>query len=164
MEEKRLTITYEKALERVVKQCSIREVCVFDARAMLNRWGASSDDIERVLEWLVVQKFIDDERYAAAYVQDKSRFGNWGSYKIRNGLRLKKIDSDIIDRVVEEFLDMDLMNEKIEREISRKASSVSYKDLYDLKNKLMRFALSRGYEMESAEKCVGRICRELKDK
>lgn len=164
MKDKRVVISYERALERLVMQCSIREVCLFDARAMLKRWEVTEEDTERIIELVVSNQFIDNERYAAAYVQDKSRFGTWGSYKIRNALRLKQIDSDIIDNALEEYVDTEMMTEKIEREISRKAATVGYKDLYDLKNKLMRFALSRGYEMETSERCVSRVCKEIKEK
>lgn len=76
--------------------CSSVERCVSEVEAKLEQWGADNGIKERVIEHLIKEKYIDQQRYCAAFVRDKYRFNQWGRLKIVQALRLKKIPANVI--------------------------------------------------------------------
>lgn len=137
---------YEKALGRLMKQCSLSERCRKDCIVSLDRWEVAKSDQQKIIDYLVENKYVDENRYVAAYVKDKSRFSNWGEAKIKTGLRTKGISWELINEAVSE-IDTEAMEEKIVKALETKLRGLKYKDKYDLRNKLLRFAFSRGYSI-----------------
>ena len=88
-------LTDEEALNRVASYCSTAEHCRAEINEKLQRWGIAYDTIARILDRLESEKFIDDERFCRAFVNDKFRFAKWGKMKIAQGLYMKKIPSDV---------------------------------------------------------------------
>ena len=135
------TIAYDKA----AFLCSRSEHCTSEIQEKLKTWGLSSEDSEPVIEKLVAEKYLDDERFARAYVKDKFRFNHWGKQKIAFMLRSKNISSEIMDLAFEEIED-EGYSEELRKLLTDKEKSIKAKDQYDKRNKLMRFALGRGFE------------------
>ena len=67
--------------------CAGREMCLSDIRRKLILWGVKSDDTDNILNLLIQGKFIDEKRYAAAFVKDKFRYNKWGKIKIGAGFK-----------------------------------------------------------------------------
>ena len=103
---------------------------------------------EQVLARLVRDRFIDDGRYAEAFVRDKLRLSGWGEYKIRTALQRKRIDRALIDAALAEA-DRSGMDERLRRQLERKARTAKYTTQYELKTKLIRYGLSLGYDYET---------------
>lgn len=148
-----IEITETEALNRVAAYCSTAEHCRAEIAEKLQRWGIAYDAIERILDRLEQDKYIDEERFCRAFVNDKYRFAKWGKVKIKQALQLKKIPSvtyhsflNEIDE--EEYLSIlrDLLNSK--------RKSVRAENEYELNGKLMRFAFSRGFEMKDIRRCI----------
>lgn len=125
--------------------CIRNEKCTFEIQEKLKLWGFDEGDIWVVVKQLKDQKFIDDERFARAYVKDKFRFNRWGRQKIEFMLRAKHISGEIIEAAFEE-IDEENYSDELRRILTEKAKSVKGKDQYDKRNKLMRFAMGRGFE------------------
>jgi regulatory protein len=68
------------------RYCSGAEHCCQEVGAMLERHGAEKPDIERILKHLLKEGYVDESRYAAAFVHDKVRFAKWGRVKIAQAL------------------------------------------------------------------------------
>jgi regulatory protein len=134
-------IAYDKA----ACLCSRSEKCTSEIQEKLKNWGFSADDYNPVIRKLIVEKYLDDERFARAYVKDKFRFNHWGKQKIEYMLRAKKISPDILELAFEEIVEEDY-SENLLKLIAGKAPSIKAKDKYDKRNKLMRFAIGRGFE------------------
>ena len=97
-------LTDEEALNRVASYCSAAEHCRAEVNEKLQRWGIAYETIARILERLETEKYIDDERYCRAFVNDKFRFAKWGKMKIAQGLYMKKIPSDVAWRHLNEIM------------------------------------------------------------
>jgi regulatory protein len=134
-------IAYDKA----TFLCSKSEKCTSEIQEKLKQWGLSTEASIPIIEQLIAEKYLDDERFARAYVKDKFRFNHWGKQKIEYMLRAKKISQEILDLAFEEIIEDDY-SEGLLKLISDKAQSVRAKDKYDKRNKLMRFAMGRGFE------------------
>lgn len=142
----------KRILNRLEAQCSKREYCVSDVRQKaLKALDGDSARAEEVLQSLVENKFVDDSRYAAAFAAEKSALGGWGRVKIRYALRMKHIGQGDIDAALAE-IDEDKAMDKLERLIDNKRRSLDGDP--QIKLKLIKFALSRGYEYDDIQQLV----------
>jgi regulatory protein len=142
-----LTHSQTTAYDKATILCSKSEHCTSEIQEKLKLWGLSSEDSEPVLEKLTAEKYLDDKRFAQAYVKDKFRFNHWGKQKIAYMLRTKNISSEILELAFEEIED-ESYSDKLRKILAEKEKSVKAKDPYDKRNKLMRFAMGRGFESE----------------
>lgn len=153
------TKTPEQALSSLMRQCARAEKCSGDALRLMRRWGVSESDARKVLERLLRERFIDDGRYATAFVRDKMRFSGWGERKIRMALRTKGVAPQYIDAALGELESVD-NSQRLEEILRKKAAKTSARDLYDLKGKLVRFGMSRGFELEDVLAATDQVLRE----
>ena len=140
--------TPEQALAALMRLCARAEKSQEDARRLMRGWGLAERDVEGVLAKLVRDRFIDDARYAGAFVREKLRLSGWGGYKIRTALQRKRIDRALIDAALAEA-DRSGMDERLRRQLERKARTAKYTTQYELKTKLIRYGLSLGYDYET---------------
>jgi regulatory protein len=144
----------EELLNSVASLCSASEQCKSDIKEKLRRRGASKEISEKIVERLLKEKFIDESRYAKAFVRDKYRFDKWGKLKIRMALKAKSISEDNIDIAFGE-IDLDEYRSNLSSLIQNKRKSVKAENDYELRGKLIRFALGRGYEMDDILSILG---------
>jgi regulatory protein len=136
---------YKTALNKAMTLCAGREMCSSDIRSKLYSWGVKDDDAEKILYALAQGKFIDEERYAAAFVKDKFRYNKWGKIKTGAALRMKRIPDEVIRKALDsidnvEYLDL------LKSIVEKQRKTVKAKNQYDLKGKLLRYCLSKGFE------------------
>lgn len=148
--------TAEQALSSLMALCARGERSSGDAYRLMSQWGITKEDQEAVVQRLIDERFIDNSRYARAFVRDKMEFNGWGERKIATELARKGVSREIIEQELAE-IDSDQSSEQLKRILTAKMRSVKYKDRRDLHGKLMRFALSRGYAMNSAYSAVSQI-------
>ena len=144
----RRTKSPEQALASLMRLCARAEKCESDARRLLRGWGIGEEEASRIVERLIRDRFIDDGRYAAAFVREKLRLSGWGEYKIRTALQRKRIDRALIDAALAEA-DRPAMGERLRRQLERKARTTKHTTQYELKTKLIRYGLSLGYDYET---------------
>lgn len=137
--------TTEEALARLQQLCSIKEYCKYDLSKKLNQWGI--EDGTAILARLEEDKFLDEQRYAQAYVNDKWKFSKWGRQKISYALRGKQIPENYV-AIAFSDMDEEAYREMIKAEVNKKRKSLKADDPYKFKQKLYRFSQSRGYEMD----------------
>ena len=140
-------MTPEQAFSRLSRLCSRSEKSVFDLRKKLSDWGFATQEAEAVVKKLQASGFVDDRRYAKAFVHDKSALARWGQLKIRNALKSKQIESAIIDEVLA-GLDNLAVRKNLAHLLSIKKKSIANVPVVEQKMKLLRFALGRGYGYE----------------
>lgn len=138
---------YNTALARAMALCSGSEHCREDIRLKLALWKVGEADSERIINVLISENFINEKRYAEAYVRDKFRHNKWGKVKIRANLRLKKIPEELITAALSS-IDNEFYVNSLREIISAHRKSVRAKNQYDLKGKLYRFGISRGFESD----------------
>lgn len=152
--------TAVQALQSLMRMCARSERSSGDALRLMKRWGVADADARKVLVQLQTERFIDDSRYAEAFVRDKLNLSGWGAYKIKMGLRAKGVSKDIIDEVVAPMIAATDMSERLEEMMRRRLRTLKYSNSYDAKTKLIRFAASRGYDMEQAVECASKIVED----
>lgn len=139
--------TSAEALQSLMRLCSRAEKSSGDALRLMHRWGVPEAEQQGVLDKLITQRFIDDRRYAEAYVREKSQLSGWGTRKIAMQLRQKGVDKGIITEVLA-ALDDDDMRQRLRERLERKLRTTKAATEYDLRGKLLRHALSAGYDYD----------------
>lgn len=143
----------EQALNILAGQCSKKEICSKDTRQKLIKWEIQEEDIKKIMSFLLEHKFIDDERFARIYTEDKFRFNHWGKQKITMMLRQKGISQDIIDDALS-IIPTDNYTEHCMELLQQKYRTLTEQDPYKLKAKLTRFAVGRGFDYDTVSKCL----------
>lgn len=134
-------------LNSMMAYCSRSEHCVFDVMEKLSAAAISEDDANEIVQELIRLGYIDELRYARAFVNDKFRFNKWGKIKIAHALRQKKVASNVIqdalDTIDDEAYNQVLMQLIESKKKTTKATATQQRAA------VMRFALSRGFEYET---------------
>lgn len=152
----RKVLSPKTALDRAQWLCSQREKCVSEIKLNLFKWGIEAEEGERIIASLIKDGFIDEARYALAFAREKARFNGWGPRKIQMALRAKAVPQEHIGLALEEIQEF-LTEENIVNLLQKKSKTIKYKDVYDFKSKLLRFALSRGFHYEQSLSVVEQI-------
>lgn len=142
-------VELEKCLSRLQRLCSKAEYCTSDIyRKALKDLDGDAEAAAKVVASLVADKFVDDARYASAFAREKASLQGWGPVKIRFSLRGKGIPEAAVAAALAEIEPAKAID-KLEQLLAAKYRSLEG-DPY-CKLKLMKFALSRGYEYDQVE-------------
>jgi regulatory protein len=136
---------FKTALSKAMSLCSQREICYSEIESKLELWGVQNSDCHKIIDILTKENFINEERFCRAFVKDKFNHNKWGKIKIASHLRAKKISSATINSSLE-TIDYELYKLKLKEMINNHSRSVKAKNSYEMKAKLLRFGLSRGFE------------------
>lgn len=160
IERTKRTKSPQQALQSLMRMCARSERSSGDALRLMKRWGVADDEARKVLARLQAERFIDDRRFAEAFVRDKLNLSGWGAYKIKMSLRAKGLSREVIEEVVSPMIEATDMKERLEDIMQRKLRTLKYTSTYEAKTKLIRFAASRGYDIEEAIECASKILND----
>ena len=102
---------------------------------------------------LVKERYVDDERYAQAFVKDKIRYNKWGRRKVEQALWQKRIDEEIRNSVLNDVDDEEYLS-VLSPLLKQKRKTIKAKNDYELNQKLVRFALGRGFTFDIIRQCL----------
>jgi len=136
-----------KHLTWAQRLCSQREYCAYDLRLKLKSKGVEAKEAELVIATLTQQNFLNETRYVHAFVHDKSKLQGWGPEKIRHTLRAKQLPDSLICSALAE-INHNTQIETLRRLFETKRRSIKATSESELRIKLFRFALSRGFSYE----------------
>ena len=143
----------EQALARLTALCASAEHCTGEMIDKMTKWEISEEAQARIMEHLVKNKYIDDERYCRAFVHDKMEYNHWGRRKIEQALYVKHMDKAIQKTVLDEIPDEDFID-ILRPLIVQKRRQTRANSEYEMNMKLMRFAASRGFTIEQIRQCI----------
>lgn len=151
--------TAAQALQALMRLCSRAEKSSGDAMRLMRTWDVPETERQGVLNRLIELRFIDDARYAEAYTREKSSLSGWGAKKIALHLRQKGVDREIIKATLS-ALDSSEQQERLEDKLTKKLRTTKAANSYELRGKLLRYAMSLGYEYDSAKDIIDKITSE----
>ena len=145
--------TEQEAYLALAALCAQAEHCQWEMTEKMRRWDLGDEAQARVMERLVKERYVDDERYARAFVKDKVRYNKWGRRKVEQALWQKHIGDDIRQLVLNEVDDAEYLG-VLRPLLKQKRRSTKAQDDYELNRKLTRFALSRGFTFDIIRQCI----------
>ena len=149
------SISTAEALGKLQKICSLQEKCAADVVLLLKRWGIEPQQHQDIIDRLRADTFMDESRFAAAFVRDKIHFDHWGIIKINYFLKQKGISKKVIQEVLN-TIDLGEYTGMIRRELEKKKKTLKGTPR-ERWAKLARYGTSRGYEMDYMREYLGEI-------
>ena len=146
-------LTEEQVFQKLSALCASAEHCSYEMAEKMKKWQVADGVQARVMERLVNDKFVDDERYCRLFVRDKIRYNKWGRRKVEQALYMKRIPADVSARVLDE-VDHETYVDILRPLLQAKRKSVKAGSDYELECKLIKFALGRGFSVEEAREAM----------
>ena len=119
----------------------------------MTRWGIDEDAQQRVVEYLVANRYVDDRRYARSFVNDKLKYNKWGPRKIEQSLWMKHIDESIIREALDD-VDNEEYISVLRPLLTSKRKTTKAETDYEMNQKLLRFAIGRGFTFEQVKEVI----------
>jgi regulatory protein len=139
---------------KIEAYCAAAEHCEMEARMRLRQWKCDSQNEDEIIDYLIAENFISDERYAKAFVHDKLLYQGWGRVKIAYMLRGKKIASDIIQSAIQTIDEEEysrILNRLVSQRLPQNQQSSIDKSTLD---SIYRFLLQRGFTLEEIKSAI----------
>ena len=146
-------MTEQEAYLQLAALCAQAEHCQQEMRDKMRRWGLDETVQNRIIDRLIKERYVDDERYARAFVKDKIRYNKWGRRKVQQALWMKRIDADIQQQVLDEIDEKEYLD-VLRPLLKQKRKSIKAESDYELNQKLLRFALGRGFGFDIIRQCL----------
>lgn len=145
--------TEQEAYLTLAALCAQAEHCQWEMVEKMRKWEIPEEAQARIMERLVKERYVDDERFARAFAKDKVRYNKWGRRKVEQTLWQKHIDEDIRKNVLNEIDDEEYLS-VLRPLLKQKRKSTKAQNDYELNQKLMRFALGRGFTFDIIKQCI----------
>ncbi len=150
-------MTSQQALARLEALCACSEQSSGEVLEKMRRWAIAQPDAAKILDSLAARRYVDDVRFAAAFVRDKVRFARWGKRKICQALMQKRVDRDIIAAALD-AIDREEYTESLRHVLQAKIkSNLALIESYEGRTKIYRFGVQRGFEPD----LTGKVLREI---
>lgn len=149
-------LSQKEALSLITGYCSREERCSADVISKLKAYNLPQTVIDDILEFLIKEKYLNDLRYANAFVNDKFRFNKWGRIKIGYMLKQKHIAEDTIESALD-IIDNEAYIELLSGELAKKKRTLKNLSDYELNGKLYQFAAGRGFESDEIKKALKQL-------
>ena len=146
-EKHKIKLDPKAALLKAEHYCAYQERSQQEVRDKLYEMGLWSNEVEQLIAELIQTNFLNEERFALAYVSGKFKIKKWGKIKIKQGLKLKKVPDKMIMNVLK-TIDYDDYLETIAHTAEKKLRLITEKEPYKRKYKLVSYLLSRGFETD----------------
>jgi regulatory protein len=137
----------KQALAKAESFCVYQERSQKEVRYKLVEWGMRGDELEEIISELILNNFLNEERFAKTYASGKFNIKHWGRVKIKQGLKLKGVPDKILQKAIYSLNDDDYL-QTIEKLAVKKADSLNENDPFKRKNKLMSYLQAKGFETD----------------
>ena len=138
-------LTPDQVLDKLAKYCAYQERCVKDVRDKLKAFDIPQTEKDKILDYLLDNRFVNDERFAKSFVRGKVNQSGWGLNKIRFHLIQKGIAKETIDEALEQT-DEDVYRQRLIDILTTKSKTIKANSDFERKRKLAAFAMQKGFE------------------
>lgn len=148
---------YNDALVRLVKYCAYQDRCLSEVQSKLYELELSQDESQKIIDYLVTEKYLNEERYLRAIIRGKFFHKNWGKLKVSHFLKVKNVSNTMFDKVWEEQIDPLVYEKSIIELIDKKIRTTKAKSDFELKQKIIQSLYQKGFESFLVEPLVEQV-------
>ena len=137
--------TVKEATERIQSYCAMQDRCQWEVERKMKEWGVSEIIIENILTDLILDKFVDEQRFSESFCRGKFRINKWGKVKIENELKIKNISKNCIDKGLLQIENKEYM--KVLKDLYiKKRNSLKDTNQFIRKGKIAKHLQQKGFE------------------
>jgi regulatory protein len=137
----------EEAHEKLTTFCAYQERCPWDVRKKLAEKGIDGEKAEKLIQEMIVEEYVDEERYARSFCRGKFRIKKWGKSRIQRELKMRQVPEKIIKLALTEIDPVEYYDVLL-NEVEKKLESTKEADLFKKKYKVSQYLMSRGFEYD----------------
>ena len=135
----------DQVLDKMSKYCAYQERCVKDVTEKLKTFELAQKEKDEILDYLIDNRFVNNKRFAQAFVKGKVNQSGWGLNKIRFHLMQKGIDKEIIDEALQTY-DEEAYRQRLIDILKIKAKTIKAENDFEKNRKLAAYAMQKGFE------------------
>ena len=147
------------AADRIKRYCAIQDRCQWDVIKKMNEWSLGEKTKNHLLEILITENYVNEERFSQSFCRGKFKIKNWGKRKISNELKQKNISKICITKGMKEIKEDEYLK-VLDKLFIQKRDKVTDKNHFVRKTKIANFLIQRGFESF----LVWEKMKDLKDK
>ena len=147
---------FKKAYSYFSNRCSKKELSTREVMVGLQKYQLKLSEKHKLINKLKKEKYIDHDRYAKAFTNDRFNFYKWGKLKIKQQLLIKGIEESLIDNALSQ-IDDDAYKALIKDLALKKKAQISIDDHFRAKQKICNSLNTKGFEGELVFDTVERI-------
>ncbi len=136
------------AIERLRIYCALQDKCQWDVKQKMQEWGLLKISQDHIMQLLIEEKYIDEERYSRSFCRGKFKIKKWGKVKITNELKKKYISAICITKGLEEIKDSEYDKELEKQYQKKKNSLLEERNIFMKNKKIATFLITKGYESD----------------
>ncbi|MEP5613282.1 MAG: regulatory protein RecX [Cyclobacteriaceae bacterium] len=149
-------VELEEAKQRAARFCAFQERSPKEVSDKLKSWGLPDHSADEAVRQLITEGFVEPQRFANAYCNDKFEFNSWGKQKIRANIFPHKLDSDIVDRALSRIDDVRYFERVVEL-ASKKWTILEGQELTKQKQKTLAYLKNKGFESDVIWKAINQL-------
>ena len=152
----KLRTSKDIALEKLQHYCAYQDRCHSEVRSKLLKLEIYGDDLEEIMASLIQDKYLDELRFAKSFARGKFRLKKWGRNKIKIELLKRKVSDYCIRKALEE-IDYSEYIDTLKSLAEQKFSELGNNLTYDIRYKLTRYLLQKGYEQDLVMQTIEKL-------
>lgn len=149
-------LTVGEAKQKIYNYCAYQERTHLEVKNRLYKFGLHTNEVDELLSHLIVEGYLNEERFAKAFAGGKFRLKKWGRLKIINELESRGLTTNCIRSGMKEIEEADY-ERTLQTLLLKKADLLSDDDRFAKRDKLARFGIQKGFESELVWKMVKAI-------
>tara|TARA_B100001173_G_C15913263_1_gene515085 strand:- start:66 stop:542 length:477 start_codon:yes stop_codon:yes gene_type:complete len=132
-------------IDRLKDYCAKQDRCQWDILQKMNKWNLQENTKNHILQTLIAEKYIDEERFSISFSRGKFKIKQWGRIKIRSELKQKEISDICIQKGLAEIKEDEYLN-VLDKLFKKKRDNVTAKNHFIKRAKIANFLIQRGFE------------------
>lgn len=149
-------MTAAEAKVKIASYCAYQERCQKEVRDKLFEYGLSPYEVEKLVTFMVLEGFLNEERFARAFSRGKFRLKRWGKIKIQNELKLRQLNNTCIKLGLQEIDEQEYWDTLLFL-AEKKWMKIPDKNPYIRKMKLVQFLTYKGFETDLIQSAIEKI-------
>lgn len=139
--------------EKLARYCAYQERCEFEVREKAKKFEVYGEALDQLIDFLVDEKYLDEDRFAGSFVRGKFRIQKWGKIKIKAHLRNKRVSESLIEKHIQLIPSEEYLN-TIAVLLERKDKNLTVEDDYIRTQKLVLYLQQKGFELDDIFKVL----------
>jgi len=145
--------------QRAGRFCAFRERSPNELLEKMKSWGASEQEAEQLLDELTDLGYVNEQRFANAFCNDKFEFNSWGKQKIKANIYAHRLSEKAIQQALDR-IDVQRYEERLRDLGGQKWSRLEKDELVKRKQKTVNYLANKGFELD----LIWKIISELEQK
>lgn len=147
------SLTKEQAMQKLKHYCAYQERCHSEVKEKLYQLGVWKKDHDEIIASLIEENYLNEERFAIAYVGGKFRAKQWGRVKIKYELKQKQVSDYSIKKAMKQIDEEEYLS-VLNKLAKEKYAALKSEQYLVRKKKTMDYLLAKGFESDLVRKAV----------